>query len=86
MYRLYFPYCFKIFLDFQLATDRYPSSQAKEEVVTIALNALAPWWEMRADTTPVLFLRALAPLMALPDVRFNVVKRIDGWLQHVKVD
>ncbi|VDN37636.1 unnamed protein product, partial [Cylicostephanus goldi] len=35
--------------------------------------------------TPMLFLRALAPLMALPDVRFNVVKRIDGWLQHVKL-
>ncbi|EYC27459.1 hypothetical protein Y032_0009g741 [Ancylostoma ceylanicum] len=68
-----------------IAIDRYPSPHAKEEIATIALNALAPWWEMRADTTPVLFLRALAPLMALPDVRFNVVKRIDGWLQHVKV-
>ncbi|KAJ1356821.1 hypothetical protein KIN20_014627 [Parelaphostrongylus tenuis] len=67
-----------------LCVDRYPSAVAKEEIATIALNALAPWWELRADTLPMHFLRAVAPLMALPDVRFNVVKRIDGWLQHVK--
>ncbi|KAK5971204.1 hypothetical protein GCK32_002459 [Trichostrongylus colubriformis] len=68
-----------------LASDRFPSAAAKEEIAAIALSALAPWWEMRADTTPALFLRAIAPLMALPEVRFNVVKRIDGWLQHVKL-
>ncbi|KAJ1355860.1 hypothetical protein KIN20_013422 [Parelaphostrongylus tenuis] len=68
-----------------LCVDRYPSAVAKEEIATIALNALAPWWELRADTLPMHFLRAVAPLMALPDVRFNVVKRIDGWLQHVKL-
>ncbi|VDM62248.1 unnamed protein product [Angiostrongylus costaricensis] len=68
-----------------LCVDRYPSTAAKEEIATIALNALTPWWELRADTTPVHFLRVVAPLLALPDVRFNVVKRIDGWLQHVKV-
>ncbi|KJH44917.1 hypothetical protein DICVIV_09035 [Dictyocaulus viviparus] len=79
-------------LDFDLipeglnfSVDRYPSATAKEEIVEIALNALAPWWEMRADSTPIVFLRAIAPLMAISDVRFNVVKRIDGWLQHVKV-
>lgn len=69
----------------QVATDRYPSPTAKEEIAAIALNAIAPWWEMRPDTMPPMFLRALAPLMALPDVRFNVVKRIDAWLQQVKV-
>ncbi|KHJ96926.1 hypothetical protein OESDEN_03108 [Oesophagostomum dentatum] len=68
-----------------IATDRYPSPQAKEEIAAIALNALAPWWELRADTTPLMFLRALAPMMALPLVRYNVVKKIDAWLQHVKL-
>ncbi|XGW03697.1 hypothetical protein V3C99_015122 [Haemonchus contortus] len=68
-----------------LANDRFPSATSKEEIAAIALNALTPWWDMRADNTPALFLRAIAPLMALPEVRFNVVKRIDGWLQHVKL-
>ncbi|KAK6038657.1 hypothetical protein COOONC_23837, partial [Cooperia oncophora] len=68
-----------------VATDRFPSAAVKEEMAAIAISALMPWWEMRADTTPALFLRAIAPLMALPEVRFNVVKRIDGWLQHVKL-
>ncbi|VDL70507.1 unnamed protein product [Nippostrongylus brasiliensis] len=66
------------------AIDRYPSPTAKEEITTIALNAIAPWWELRADTMPLHFLRALAPLMALPEIRFNVVKRIDAWLQNAK--
>ncbi|VDO46158.1 unnamed protein product [Haemonchus placei] len=52
----------------QLASDRFPSATAKEEISAIALNALAPWWDMRADNTPALFLRAIAPLMALPEV------------------
>uniref|UniRef100_A0A0K0D0Z1 DUF3677 domain-containing protein n=1 Tax=Angiostrongylus cantonensis TaxID=6313 RepID=A0A0K0D0Z1_ANGCA len=68
-----------------LCVDRYPSTAAKDEIAAIALNALTPWWELRADTTPVHFLRIVTPLLALPDVRFNVVKRIDGWLQHVKL-
>ncbi|VDO18506.1 unnamed protein product [Heligmosomoides polygyrus] len=59
-----------------VATDRYPSPTAKEEIAAIALNAIAPWWEMRPDTMPPMFLRALAPLMALPDVRFNVLQKL----------